>query len=842
LLQLYSELRRHDDRKAIYLRMLEDAGTKEEALDNLITMAERDHDHARRIDLLQQLLAVKGGEEKKQVRQRLSSACLEAGQPDAAEAHLREALDLDTADAQVQMHQWCRARAEETDVPAAAAAWEEKAGKALAGALAIDADHDGALAAATEAAWRARDWTTFVDRVYRRMERGGGAGTFVAEPLRVLDALLAMPEAERQARLVGDGDVAAKERAAWLHATRGDDVRARALFIAVLESDPRRPISLHHLQQIALRSGRPEEVLAYAKRLHDVIEREYVVSADWNVRWRADQAWEEVGRWQHALGDAAAAEATWRAPSLRRSPVSSGSGGYRYDGNVPYAAERWLRWDEPERALAALEREFLMHETPPWDTHWRALAAAGRRDAAEASAWQRLLDPLRLYGVREQGRHWVWDEVSGESVPSEPSIQFLVDSYRKRGALGDLVAEVQRIAQRPETSLQAEELRRAVIAAGEDWRAKAELAEERLAEDEGNTNARIAAALCRARAGDAEPAMAHLGHVFDLASPALRQPARAAGGVRERRYETSGNRPLTIAGKKNPFSFSFQSGNSSTTWYGSSYQDYENRRPTAVVILRLAGQTAKADEVERDVIEQAPAGQHRASVCQNLGRQLARVKLYADALRLYGLARDNLGKKAGSERAWYDEQFLRLARRSGDAALRQAVLAQERARLERAVAEVAGRPGLPERQALARLLVHHRVDPQTGLTMLDAITAETGRAQDVEEPRALALRLVGRPQEAVAVHEARMALARQLRPGSYQPPKPVDQVEFGLALAAAGDAGRARAILEPALAEMRLAPRAEGENDYEYYGNSYTRAFDAELVAEVEAAVAKLGG
>ena len=101
---------------------------------------------------------------------------------------------------------------------------------------------------------------------------------------------------------------------------------------------------------------------------------------------------------------------------------------------------------------------------------------------------------------------------------------------------------------------------------------------------------------------------------------------------------------------------------------------------------------------------------------------------------------------------------------------------------------------------------------------------------------------MGRGKEAVAIHDGNEARARRLNPKNYKPGKPVDRIEVGLALAAAGETARAKAILEPALAEMRRAPRASGDRDYEYYGGSYTRAFEQALVDEVEAALRALGG
>ncbi len=837
LVQLYGELRRYDARKSIYVRMLDDPATKVAALEALIGVAERDNDRAQRVELLQQLLLLKGGEEKKQVHGRLSQAFVDAGQLDHAQEQLRLSIQLDTAAGQVELGQWLRRNG-----------GDDRAGAAFAKALELDPDHEEALSACIEDAWRAKDWPAFLDRTFKRMDRASAKGYYgnYVDALRLLDALAALAAAERAQRLSGEGDLAAKEQAAFLHAARGDDTRARQLFTEVLAVDPRRAVELEQMGGLAARDGQPEEALAYAKRLHDVVERQHVVRADWNARWRTDSLWRSIGQWQHALGDSTAAEATFRTPSLRRSPISAGSGSYRYDWDVPYAAERWLEHDEPARALAALDREFLMHESPPWDTYWRALCEADRRADAEQNAWQRLLDPLRLYGVREQSQTWMWDEMTGESAPSEPSIQFLVASYRKRGAFAELKAKGSELAARPESRLQAEELRRAVIAAGDDWREKAQLAEQKLIDDESNANARMAAAVCRARAGDADQAIAHLSGVFDLESEALRQPARAASRSRDRTYQSIGNRPTHIAGKKNPFSFSFETGGSSTTSYSSSYDDFEGRRPMAVVILTLAGRGAKAQEVERDLIEQAPAGERRMQVCQSLASKFASVRLYADALRLYGLARDQMQARERFERTYYDQQFLQIAKRCGDEQLKQTLLALERARLEKAVEAIAteggGRPGFPERQALAGFLIDQRVDPQAGLALLDALAVETGRAETFATQRALALRLVGRGKEAVAIHDGNEARARKLNPKNYKPGKPVDRIEVGLALAAAGETARAKAILEPALAEMHRAPRASGDRDYEYYGGSYTRAFEQVLVDEVEAALRAFGG
>ena len=86
-------------------------------------------------------------------------------------------------------------------------------------------------------------------------------------------------------------------------------------------------------------------------------------------------------------------------------------------------------------------------------------------------------------------------------------------------------------------------------------------------------------------------------------------------------------------------------------------------------------------------------------VCQNLASKFTSVKLYADALRLYGLAREHMHAKDRFERTYYDQQLLQIAKRCGDEQLKQTLLAQVRARLEKAVAAIAtdggGRPGSP---------------------------------------------------------------------------------------------------------------------------------------------------
>jgi len=827
LLRLYAELRQQEPRLALYREMLAQPETKVVALEALIAEAERSGEVAGQIELLQQLLALKGGREKKQVHARLAEAFLRAADADhleRARSHLEQSLEMETAQGQVQLGGWLS-----THGPADAAR------AAFAAALELAPDDEGALGGAAGQAWRDRDWARFLELRLELLDKQAGGSGGLATPtvrLELLDALHSLAQKERAPWTAGDGDVLTKERAGVLASFAGDRTRARALLEAAFAADPRRPLVLAQLLDLARSEQRTEDVLAWTQRLHDVIERRHVVRADWNVRWGAQNLWQEIGRWQYALGRADLAEAIWRTPGLRRSPVSSGSGSYRYDWNVPYAAEQWLRCAAPERALSALDREFLVHENPPWETYWNALVEAGREAEALASAWQRLLDPLRLYGVRDQSsRSWSWDEITGESAPQEPSVGFLVSVHRRRNALGELMARIDELAEKPECRLGAEELRRAVIAAGDDWRARAELAEAALADDDGNANTRLAAAFCRARAGDAEAALAHLGELFDLDGPALRQPRRTFGGMRTRQYDA---RPA-LSGKRNPFSFSFQT-SSSTTWYSSSYDDFESRRARAVVVLHLAGRTEKADEVVRDLVDQAAPGARRSQVHQQLGAQFAAAEAWVPAVAHFKLAIAEM-PEAERQQSWVQQQLLRAGKRAGDAALRQELLGEERARLERAVAEAGFRQAYGERLALARFLIHERVDPARGLDLLQALEQAAGCDELVEGDRVVALRLLGRAGEAVALHEARAQRGRALMRAAFRPEKPVEQVEFGLALAAAGDAARARAILEPALAELRRMPKAR---TYAYGAYAYTDGSDPDSIPEVEAALQAL--
>lgn len=835
LLRLYGELRQRDAQRALYREMLADPATKVAALEALITVAQRDADAAESIALLEQLLALKGGDEKKAVHRRLSAAWTEAETLDAAyldkaEHHLEQALELETAQGQVELAAWLREHGR-----------IDQARAAIAVALELAPDDEGVIGAAAEQAWRDRDWNTFLERRLYLADRAAGKGedqVAESESLRLLDALHSLPAAERARWLAGDGDITAQERAATL-LTLMDDDRAASLVTQVLAAAPRRPLALSLRLHRAMAEQRTEDVLECTQRLHDIVERQHVVRADWSVRYRADSLWQSIGRWQHALGDPDAAEATWRTPGLRRSPVSTGSGSYRYDWNVPYAAERWIGTSKPERALACLEREFLMHESPPWDTYWRALVDTGRQAEAERSAWQRLLDPLRLYGVRDQSsQSWTWDEITGQSAPTEPSIGFLVRTYRQRNALPELMANAEELATKPESRLVAEDLRRAVIGAGKDWRARAELAEAKLEDDDGNAYTRLAAALFRARAGDAAQALAHLGEVFDLQSEALRQPNRTfGGGGQSQIIEMNAGRPKTVGGGKNPFSFSFQTGSSMTSWYSSSYDDFESRRLPAAIILFLAGDPEKAREVVRDLVDQAGKDAARVRVHQQLATQFASAELWIEAIDHYRSALAAMKPDERARSSWLRQGLMHASARAGDEGLRQELLAEERQALEKAIADAQGRRAYPERRALVTFLIEQRVDPARGLSLLDELERDTGCKRLAERERALALRLCGRASEAVALHDESEQRGRALMRAAFKEAKPIERVEVGLALAAAGQGARARAILEPALDEMRKLPTTGASS---YYGYSGFSSSDPERITEVETALQAL--
>jgi tetratricopeptide (TPR) repeat protein len=822
LLTIYKDLRQNDRVKAIYTRMRDDPALEETALRALLELAERQGDREGQLPLLQRLLAIKGGEEKRERHGALARAYQSLGRVAEATEHKRASLELDSADGQRQLGWWLRYVGD----PAGARA-------AIAKALEIDPEGDATVSAALEDAWQSREYARFLEFTFKQWEKQFEPFQIGDQGLRVVEAWLALPQAERARWLPGDGSTVGKERAAALHLARGEVAPAKALLDEVLAAEPRRPLALRLAIEIAQGANDRAELLRLLRQLHDLIERQHVVQADWRVQSAAQSAWSSIGTVLFAQGNLDAAEQVWKTPALRRSPVSYSSGSYRYDGNVPYATEQWLAHDQPERALRALDVEFLMRESAPWQTYWQVLTEAEQRERAERSAWQALLDPLRLYGVREQSRSWTWDAEAQESTVVDPAAQFLVSSYEARGALPELEAEYQRLAAAPATRLQAYDLRQALLSVTDNWRLRAEVAEERLVLEPDNSALRMAAAVARARVGDGDKALAHLGEVFDLQSPALQQPARALSTSRSSVMRSVGNRMMTIGGMKNPFSFSFQSSGGSTTWYGGSGSSFEGYRTTAALVLRLSGQANRAAELEADLIALAAPGDGRMHVCSGLAHRYQSAKLYADALRLLRQAIAEAEANAQYRPAveGYDptastlQQAVLVAKLAGDSASHAELLARQRTALEAAVQKVQGRAAFGERQALAMFLVRGGGDPAGGLALLDALVAESGCARPFAASRALALRKLGRFAEAIAAHESLHRHAAWRRPdGAKQPP--TKDVEYGLALAGAGDAA-ARAILEPALRELRTQ-------------RSWRDPEADEREAEIQAALAKL--
>lgn len=795
LLELYAETDRADARKAIWTSMCKEPDLEEQGLRGLLGQADEELDHDTRLSCLQRLIELKGGEEKKRLLEQAAEVLVDRGDLAAAEARYREALDLETADGWHRLGNWLAQKDREQD---SLAAYRK--------VLDLDPDHEQVLLPLARAAWRNRQFDEALRRVHEYLVemRGRGELLDLEQQTMILDALDGVGAARRDELLAGGDTADGAALAALLRLALGEFDRAIAAARTALERDGDSILARRVLCAALRRLDRPDDLAAALEDYRVRVEREFVIEGNYDYYNIAQSLQDELGRLAHAQGDDDRAERVWRESPVRRTPYSNPFSYWRSDWSVRYTADHWLGVRRPQRALEALEHEFLLREQAPWDTYVRALELAGQADEVEQFAWKRFVDPLELYGVQSGSYGWIWDGY--EYRQANGMQEFLIELYRKQGRLDELRARADELRAQPATRKQADALLESLARLTGDDAFRAEQAERELA-DRGPMvppDARFRLAKLFSQAGQPDKALAQMREILDFDSRALRR-ARPLGGGQgyDGEYFVSGSRRMimyssggswistgTGSNQPNPFSFSF--GNSYESWWSSSSRtDTKDWRIAAAAFLFATGDSERALEVERDLIERTTR-KSRRNLASEIARNYVTYRVPDPAVRVWRwmLEQPELAPER-KDRASVLASLAAALRRAGDQDGWRAAIEERRALLEQELADAPGRHAFALRSQLASLLIDELEDAAAGRVQTELLA--NARPRDIGPQTLLArlLMLEGRAQEAVAAY--RELSERRRLEGQEDPP--TEQARLGLALCAAGQADEGRALL-----------------------------------------------
>jgi len=809
LLSLYGELDRDADRRRVYEAMLPHPDLREEALTGLISLCGETDDYQGQLAFQQQKVELKGGEEKKQIWREIAETLSKLERPEEARAAMAKALDLETADGWMELANWLTAKKRDAEALTAA----QKA-------YDLDPKKREVLAKEATAAHKAKDFGLALDKAlaYLREMRGrGDARTYQA---LFLDSLAAVSPAEAEALLRGtDGDASSLERAAVLQVARGDWPAAEAAAKGAVNLAPDSFLALAALAASLRHQERWRDLIGALEALRERIEREYMISADWDYNNEAQELQDEIGRTWHLLGDEASAEGAWRDQPLRKTPYNNNTSSWRSDWSVRYVADKWMGVCRPERALQALATEFLQRESPPWDLYLKAMVEVGRGDEAEAIAWKRALDPLELYGVtaRVGGSSYYYGGTDMSSA--DGMMRFLIDRARRRGQLAELRARAVELQATPGTKIQGEKLEALVAERARDYRFLADAAEKKIAEraernEKPQASLHIDAARRWLSAGEVEEALAHARLVLDFDSPGLSDPKMP---VSESDYEYErvyyGTPAPAQGGTSNPFAFSFGGGSGRSSYGYSSWRRSGGSvgyRSFAAALLRRAGDAAKAQEVEDALLSEARSSQ-RKDVADKIAQAYADGELWAEAVRMWRWVLERAGefKLEAKDRAGVYAKIWGVLDRGGITDTERSVLDDWQQMLEAAVAEAPGSHPFAEKAALAHFHLDVRNDPAPAAPIVDWLLSFDADNVDYLAMRARTARLEGDADRALAVFTNLEEQRR--RAGRGYMVTAGERVEHGLALLAAGRGLEARVQLIEGLADAPPGSRLERE-------------------------------
>lgn len=790
LIGVYTELRKEAELEALHRERLQYEDEVDEALSALQQLAARRGDTATVLDCAEQRLARTGGDARKQSLRSLAELLWQAGRKEDAIARHRESHDLGTAAGLVEHAEWLQSKrlfAQEH------AAREQ--------ARALDPERKDWFSELARCAWQAGELKLALQHQLRAIEEARGQIWSFYDDMRslLLDGLAALPPAERDALLDGGDSAAGLERAAVLALARADFAGAETKARAALALEPDRIVAMSVLNSALEPTDRVADRIAVLQKFRERIEREWVTSGDWTYHSLAQKTQDQIGLLHALQGNDAEAEAAWRAPFVRRTPYSNPFGYWRGDWQMRFTSVHWLGVGRPDRALTALQREFLLHEDAPWSTWLRALDRSGQRDRVEAFAWSRLLSPLTLYGVQSDSYDYIWAD--GEWRVARGTQELLADLYRREGRLDELRAKVDQLVAQPSTRRQAEQLRESALRMAGEPRALAELYEKRLEQRKRPPSAEehLEGARLWARAGEPERGLEHLREVLDFDSPALRFLARGKGAAGGNRYSSYSYHSVSDDG--NPFEFTFSGGGGDSWWYGRWNSEAQVQRIVAAGLLLRTGQREQALEIEADLLAES-APEQRAERLRNIAREYTSLDAPAEAMRvLGGLPDARHGPQQPSTLANDQRLWIETCERAGDEAAARAGRLELRKLLEAAVAEAPGPHAIAPKRELVTLLVRDLEDAAAAGPLLAELQRWCPHDEPLQRLQAVLAILSGDGAEAVAIC-ARLEQRRREHGELNERDEPDFDVDYGRALIAAGRKEEGVAKLVAALPKL----------------------------------------
>lgn len=777
LMSLYKELDRDADRIAILEKMLEHEDLEESALRSLIQVASENDDIEAVLGYLRRQLELTGGSRQKSIHRQISQHLVTLDRIDEAEAAYREAIEVDTADGQRSLGNWLRSQKR-----------YDKALAAFEKVLELDPDNEDVTSEYLATTWQAQRWPEVLDRAMAHLDALRGRAEVMSASMRryLLDAHAGLSEEDRAKALAGDwpGEFGGLV-ATTLHHALGNWTEAVAAADRVLAEDASNIIALD-VRRSGLRYLDDLPALFDAtEALRAAIEQEYVVQNNWSYNNRARDMQDQLGRIALEMGDEDRAEATWRLPPIRRTPYSNPF--YYYSNNqMRFTANLWMDVRRPDRALQALEREFLLNETAPWSTKTQALEQVGRDAEVEEFAWKRMLDPLELYGIQSGSYGWIY--VNGEWKEAQGMQDFLVAFYKRRNRLDELRSRAKEMLEVPATRRQARDLLEAIANDEKDPLARAEAESARQAReyknDKPGEEERVNLARLWHIAGQHEKSLALLQEVLDFKSEGVSRRARRDFDDDPWHMRRGRDRDDT------PFSFGFDSSYSSY-WSWRDTSDLETMRAMAASVLFSLGREAEANAIEAHLTK-APSPRLRKPKLVELANNYSNFEAHQNAARVYRELLDNEAFELDEdERIRYLGRLLEQNRRADDREAWRATAALLVEAYEAKLAEAPGPHDYATHQELAELHLGPLEDPQRALRHLDFLLKFSPRNRTYLGYHARAMHLAGEPAKAVAELRA----LSELRRARGEKDTSTEEAWLGLAQLASGDRDAARATL-----------------------------------------------
>src|SRR5690606_1531839 len=165
---------------------------REEAIGGLIALCEETEDWAGKLHWLEQRLALKGGEEKKQIQREIADVLVKLERPAEARQAMEQALDLETADGWTSLADWLEEHKRHDEALVAyRKAWE------------LDPQRTIVIAKEAVAAHKARDWDTALAKALAHLRDQRGTASAKRYQSLFPDVLAAKEPQDRATLLTG---------------------------------------------------------------------------------------------------------------------------------------------------------------------------------------------------------------------------------------------------------------------------------------------------------------------------------------------------------------------------------------------------------------------------------------------------------------------------------------------------------------------------------------------------------------------------------------------------------------------------------------------------------------